>query len=100
MTAPVKFTPQAHKKIKELVASLRIGQDQYLRIGVKGGGGCGGVAHLLAFDHKTDQDEEYVVDQIRVIIRKGQSMYILGMEIDYEEDGNSKGFVFRSNSGN
>jgi iron-sulfur cluster assembly protein len=92
---PVRFSPLAQSMIKRLYRDLNIEEGQYLRVGIKGGG-CGGVSFLLAFDRMTDQDTIYEGDGFRVIVNKGHVMYVLGMEIDYEEEGNSKGFVFQS----
>jgi len=92
---PVRFSSLARSMIKRLYRDLNIEEGQYLRVGIKGGG-CGGVSFLLAFDKLTDQDVIYDDEDIQVIVHKGHVMYVLGMDIDYEEEGNSKGFVFQS----
>lgn len=95
MQAPLYFTDKAIEQIKKLRLALNIQEDQYLRIGVKGSGiACAGVTQVIAFDKQTDKDELYSIQGIDVLIRKGESMYVVGMKVDYVDEGNSKGFVF------
>jgi len=96
MNSPiVTFTPAALAQLERLKKSLSVGPDQYIRVGVKGGG-CGTTAFMLAFDHRNEKDEEYDVQGIKILVTRGQSMYILGMTIDYVEEEESRGFVFLS----
>ena len=74
---------------------MNLNEETYLRIGVKGGKGCMVVEKLLGFDQKTDNDEVFEVEDIQFVIRKGESLYVAGMEVDYLEEGNSKGFLFK-----
>jgi len=93
--SPVHFTKSAKEEIVKLQQELNIKIDQFLRIGIKGGG-CAGVSYLLAFDKKEDNDNLYNIDGIQVIVNKAHTMHILGLEIDYENDELNKGFVFGS----
>lgn len=93
--APITFTEGALKELHKLKNSLDITEEQGLRIGVKGGG-CSGMSYLLAFDDKTDKDMVYNLDGIPVFIEKAHSMYIIGMEVDYQDGLNSRGFVFNN----
>lgn len=93
----VKITPKALEQIQKLRKSLQISEDQYLRIGVRGGGtACMGMNHVIAFDKKRDDDELHQAAGMDILIRKGESMYVIGMEVDYVDEAESKGFVFRS----
>jgi iron-sulfur cluster assembly protein len=67
----------------------------YLRIGVKGGG-CSGLSYVLGFDKKEDDDIESVIQGITVIMKKAHGMYLLGMEIDYANGLNARGFIFNN----
>ncbi len=93
--APLGFTPAALEELKRLQASLQITDGQFLRIGVKGGG-CSGLSYLLAFDHKEDSDNEYDYEGIHIVMNKAHVMYVLGMEIDYEQGLNNRGFTFNN----
>ena len=95
MEQPVTFTDNALKELVKLRRSLDLKEDQYLRVGVKGGG-CSGMSYQLAFDTKEENDAEYSVDDITLIINKAHVMYVLGMEIDYEDGLNNRGFSFNN----
>lgn len=92
---PVHFTEGALKKLAEIKSESDAELAPYLRIGVKGGG-CSGLSYLLAFDQKTEKDNEYVIEGMEVIMDKSHVMYVLGMEIDYEYGLNTRGFVFNN----
>lgn len=91
---PVTFTEGAIRKLEEIRTSNE-NVAPYLRVGVKGGG-CSGLSYMLAFDDKTEKDDEYLISDIPVIMEKVHVMYVLGMEIDYEHGLNSRGFVFNN----
>lgn len=91
--APISFTEGAKSELHRLVETLSIGEEQGLRIGVKGGG-CAGLSYLLAFDGKEDDDTTYEVDGIKVLMKKSSLMYLVGMQVDWEEGLNNKGFTF------
>lgn len=99
MEQPVIFTSNAQKELIKLRDSLELTEDQYLRVGVKGGG-CSGMSYQLAFDTKEDTDTVYAADDISLIINKAHVMYVLGMEIDYEDGLNNRGFSFNNPNAN
>lgn len=90
--SPIKFSEGALKKLAEI---KKDGTElaPYLRVGVKGGG-CSGLSYLLAFDQKTEKDDVYHVGGFEVVMEKSHIMYVLGMEVDYTDGLNSRGFVF------
>jgi iron-sulfur cluster assembly protein len=99
MIAPLTITERAAIAIKEVMQGENVPRDFCLRVGVRGGGpACASVSYLLGFDSKKDADLEYDVEGIAVVIDKAQSMYVLGMEIDWFEDEHQKGFVFNNPS--
>lgn len=91
--APVSFTEGAINELHRLINTLGINEDQGLRIGVKGGG-CSGLSYLLAFDHKNEGDQQYIVDGIKVFMTPAHLMYLVGMQVDWEDGLNNKGFSF------
>lgn len=91
---PVSITPKAVEEIKEILTNKNIPSDYGLRIGISGGGGCGGMSFILGFDHKKEGDMEYVVDDITVYIEKKHTMYLLGMAVDFYEGADARGFTF------
>lgn len=95
ISAPVHFTPAAISEVKMLMYEKEIPESHYLRVGVKGGG-CSGLSYVLGFDEKQADDEVFSFDGVRMIISKTHAMYILGMEIDYINGLNNRGFVFNN----
>ena len=95
--APISFTADALAELYRLQAEHN-DISAYLRVGTKGAG-CSGYSYLLAFDDMRDDDKVFEVQGIQVVIEPKQIMYVLGLEIDFVARGNSKGFAFRSRSG-
>ena len=60
--------------------------EPFLRVGMRGGT-CGG-SFVLGFDTKTENDEEYLIENIPVIIDRRELLFVLGTEISYEVQGN------------
>ncbi len=93
--APVTFTEGAIKELKKLRSQQEIADDFGLRVGVEGGG-CSGMNYVLGFDQKKEGDQEYIIDDIKVFMHKAHQMYLLGMQIDWQDGLNSRGFTFNN----
>lgn len=93
--APVTLTEGAVKELKKLIDQQEIGEDFGLRIGVEGGG-CSGMSYLLGFDQKKEGDNEYVVSGIRMFMNKAHGMYLAGMEVDFKNGLDARGFTFNN----
>jgi iron-sulfur cluster assembly accessory protein len=93
--APVAFTQHAMEEINRLMNEKGFDKDSYLRIGVKGGG-CSGMTYILGFDRRQDNDEEYEFEGLPFIMNKAHGIYLLGMEIDWQDGLNSRGFTFKN----
>ncbi len=65
-----------------------------LRIGIRGGGGCGGAKLIIGFDKKKESDLSYVMEGIPVYVDKKHTMYVIGKEVDFYEGDDARGFVF------
>lgn len=91
--APVSFTAGAIEEIRNLMAAPDFDQRQQLRVGVKGGG-CSGLSYVLGFDVTTDADDHFEVEGIPCVMNKSHGIYLMGMEIDYQDGLNSRGFTF------
>lgn len=91
--APVTLTQGAVEEIKRLMAAPDFDPTQRLRIGVKGGG-CSGMSYILGFDAVTEADEHFEIDGIPCIMNKSHGIYLIGMEIDWQDGLNSRGFTF------
>ena len=93
--APVSFTEGAVKELLKLKDQQELGDNFGLRVGVEGGG-CSGMTYILGFDQKKDGDQEYDINDIRVFMHKAHGMYLLGMQIDFQDGLNARGFTFNN----
>ena len=94
-TIPVHFTEGAIKQVKKLMAEPGFDKTQLLRVGVKGGG-CSGLSYVLGFDHRQEGDIEFEVNNICFIMNKAHELYLYGMEIDWQDGLNNRGFSFKN----
>jgi iron-sulfur cluster assembly protein len=92
---PVGLTPRAATEVKKIMKSKNIPEGYGLRIGVRGGHGCGGAQLIIGFDRKKESDMEFRVDDVDVYVDKKHTMYVIGKEVDYYEGADAKGFLFR-----
>lgn len=90
---PVTLTAGAVKEIKRLMSAPDFDTSQYLRVGVKGGG-CSGMSYVLGFDSKSDNDKAFEIEGISCIINKAHELYLAGMEIDWNDGLDNRGFTF------
>lgn len=93
--APITLTSGAVKQLKKLIADADFPDHYGLRVGVKGGG-CSGFSYILGFDEPKEKDEVYEVSGIKVFMEKAHGLYLLGMEIDWVEGLNNRGFTFNN----
>lgn len=91
----VTITERAADKFHKL-ASSRTPAPAGLRISVKGGG-CSGFSYELEFaDQKNTFDEEVTARGVAIYIDAKSVLFLIGMEIDYEETMLKSGFQFRN----
>ena len=69
--APVSLTPSAITEVKKLMTEPGFDATQALRVGVKGGG-------------------------VPVVMKKAHGIYLQGMQVDFEDGLNARGFVFKN----
>jgi iron-sulfur cluster assembly protein len=97
--APVNFTDGAVKELLKLKDQQEITEDFGLRVGVEGGG-CSGMSYVLGFDQKKEGDQEFFIDGIKVYMHKAHQMYLMGMQVDWQDGLNSRGFTFTNPNAN
>ena len=95
LTAPVTFTEGAVKELFKLKDQQEISEDFGLRVGVEGGG-CSGMNYILGFDQRKDGDQEYEINGIKVFMHKAHGLYLAGMQIDFQDGLNARGFTFNN----
>lgn len=95
ISAPLSLTEGAVQEIKRLMNEEGFDKSQFLRVGVKGGG-CSGMSYLLGFDQKENDDESYDIEGIPVVMKKAHGIYLMGINIHFEDGLNARGFVFNN----
>jgi iron-sulfur cluster assembly protein len=95
LITPVTLTPGAIVEIRKLMTADGFDSTQKLRVGVKGGG-CSGMTYILGFDHPTENDREFEIDGISCIMDKAHEMYLFGMQVDWQDGLNNRGFTFKN----
>lgn len=93
MITPIKITEKAEAEIKNIMATKNIPAEYHLRVGVKGGG-CGGMSYALGFDKPHEEDQKFEILGIPVLIEKRHYMFLMGMQIDFFEGDEARGFTF------
>ncbi|MEL6944288.1 MAG: iron-sulfur cluster assembly accessory protein [Bacteroidota bacterium] len=92
---PVALTEGAIRQLKRIATEQNIPAEHGLRIGVKGGG-CSGFSYILGFDLQKENDQVFEIEGIRVLMQKSHAMYLMGMEIDWVEGLQNRGFSFNN----
>ena len=92
---PVGLTARAAEEVKKIMRNKNILEGYGLRIGVRGGHGCGGAQLIIGFDKKKSTDLEFRVDDVAVYVDKKHTMYVIGKEVDFYEGADERGFLFR-----
>ena len=90
---PVSLTSGAIKQLKRIRDEQNVPEDHGVRVGVKGGG-CSGFTYILGFDHIKENDEVFEINGLRVVMEKAHAIYLLGMEVDWLDGLNNRGFTF------
>ena len=93
---PLTLSPEAVSQVKKLKEEQHLGNEIFLRMGVKGGG-CSGMSYALEFDsEKGPHDKEFDVEGIKVVCDKKSYIYLVGTTLDYVKQWLTGGFTFRN----
>lgn len=90
---PISITEGALKQLQRIRDEKNVPDNYGLRIGVKGGG-CSGFSYILGFDEKKEIDDSFEIQGFNVFMEKAHGIYLIGMEIDWVEGLNNRGFTF------
>ncbi len=93
VSAPITLTEDAVEQLKLIRKNENIPDDYGLRIGVKGGG-CSGFSYVLGFDVPQEQDDIFEIKGIRVMMNKAHAIYLLGMQVNFVNGLDNRGFTF------
>ena len=94
MFVPVKLTASAIEMVRSIMEEKEIPSDYSLRIGIRQGSGCAGVNYILGFDHAREGDQQFNLEGIPVVIEKKQTMFLVGMTVDWVTEDGQQGFTF------
>lgn len=88
----IHISDPAADKIKELLAAEEA-PNLFLRLGVRPGG-CSGFSYAMGFDDdRKDDDKEFEVNGLKVVVESDSLRYLDGLEIDYKDSGMGGGFT-------
>jgi iron-sulfur cluster assembly protein len=88
-------TPLAAERVKALIDG-RGKPTAGVRIGVRTKG-CSGLSYTLEFaDKQEPMDEVIDAEGIKLLVDPKASLFLIGTEMDYEEEKLKSGFVFRN----
>lgn len=92
---PVTLTERAAKQVKEIKAKEGLDESLYLRVAVEGGG-CSGLSYKLGLDHRTEDDVVFENFGVEIIVSSDHLLYLEGIEIDYPDGLDARGFTFEN----
>ena len=95
---PVTISKDAEKEILNILTNKNVPETYGLRVGVKGGRGCAGVNYMLGFDTEKEGDVTYLHDRIKVIVKKKEMMFLMGLEVDFYDGADERGFTFNQSA--
>lgn len=90
---PVTLTERAAKQVQKIKKDEGMNEEIYLRVAVDGGG-CSGLSYKLGLDHRTEEDKIFESFGVEIIVAEKHLMYLEGMQIDYPDGLDARGFTF------
>lgn len=90
---PVQLTERAAKQVRLIMEKENLDKDLFLRMAVEGGG-CSGLSYKLGLDFKTEEDKIFESQGIQIVVEEKHLMYLDGIEIDYPDGLDARGFTF------
>lgn len=93
----VVLTENAAKQVHKFREENNFTDEQFLRIGVAGGG-CSGFEYRLVFDDSFDEakDSKYEQHGVTVVVDKKSALYLDGTTVDWFHSIEKQGFTFNN----
>ncbi|HVK18560.1 MAG TPA: iron-sulfur cluster assembly accessory protein [Fimbriiglobus sp.] len=90
---PIELTDKAAAEVRRIVAEQNLPEKLHLRLRVVGGG-CSGFQHKLDLDPAVNEklDETFEIHGVSVVIDKRSLLYMTGVQVDFHDDLNKRGF--------
>ena len=91
------LTENAAKQVQKFREENQLSDEQFLRIGVAGGG-CSGFNYTLNFDDTFDEaaDSKYEFHGVTVVVDKKSALYLDGTRVDWYHSIEKQGFTFEN----
>jgi iron-sulfur cluster assembly protein len=89
----VTLTERAAKQVEKIKNEEGLDENLYLRVAVDGGG-CSGLSYKLGLDYRTDEDKVFESFGMEIIVAPKHLMYLEGMQLDYPDGLDARGFTF------
>jgi|TARA_B110000008_G_C16709663_1_gene460268 iron-sulfur cluster assembly protein len=91
---PITITKNAAEHVNKHLSGR--GKGIGVRLGVKTTG-CSGLAYVIEFADKVEQDDKVFEDQgITLIVNPKSYVYLKGTELDFGKEGVNEGFKFNN----
>ena len=99
INTPMQFTNNAAVKVKQLIEEEG-NNDLNLRVFISGGG-CSGFQYGFTFDESISEDDTVIEKQgVKLLIDPMSFQYLIGAEIDYQENLEGARFVIKNPGAN
>jgi iron-sulfur cluster assembly protein len=90
----IEVTDAARAEALRLLQQSDLGDNAFIRVGVKGGG-CSGLMYELNFDNEIKEGDKELEDNgVKVVVDKKSFLYLIGTQLDFSGGLNGKGFQF------
>lgn len=90
---PLTLTERAARQVEKIKNDEDLDENLYLRVAVDGGG-CSGLSYKLGLDYRNEEDKVFENYGVEVIVAPKHLMYLEGMQIDYPDGLDARGFTF------
>ncbi len=85
-TEVIKLSSDAINEIKKIITENEVGDEFFLRLGLRGGG-FEGTEFFIEFDSEIGKnDRKYIIDEISFIIDTRSLFFLIGYSINYLDD--------------
>lgn len=94
--APIHCTEIAKEQIQKQLQNYKseTGLSAYVQISIKPQG-CSGLSYEMDFAIKPEE-KDYILEDLKIIIKANSLMLVMGTEIDYEFKDTSASFLFKN----
>lgn len=91
----ITITERAKERILQILLKRQT-PDSFLRISLKGGGCSGFTYHYEFIGNPEEKDKIFIFDNVKICVDIKSYLFLVGTEIDYEDDLFKSGLVFNT----